>query len=50
MVIIGEREEKIFKEEKKYMVKVRTREGKDLGLVDVIEFISDLKEKIGNFS
>jgi threonyl-tRNA synthetase len=50
MVIIGEREEKIFKEEKKYMAKVRTREGKDLGLVDVIEFISDLKEKIGNFS
>ena len=50
MVIIGEREEKIFKEEKKYMAKVRTREGKDLGLVDVIEFIWDLKEKIGNFS
>jgi len=50
MVIIGEREEKIFKEEKKYMAKVRAREGKDLGLVDVIEFISDLKEKIGNFS
>jgi threonyl-tRNA synthetase len=50
MVIIGEREEKIFKEKKKYMTTVRTREGKDLGLVDVIEFIFDLKEKIGKFS
>jgi len=50
MVIIGEKEEKIFKETGRYKITVRTYEGKDLGMIDVIEFINVLKQKIENFS
>jgi len=39
---------KTFKRSNEVFVSVRTREGKDLGLVNLYEFIKDLKEKIEN--
>lgn len=46
MIIIGENELKSYKVNKVYKVAVRTREGKDLGLINLYQFISQLKEKI----
>jgi threonyl-tRNA synthetase len=48
MIIIGNKELESFKVNKTYKVSIRTREGKDLGLVNLYEFIKDLKEKIEN--
>lgn len=53
MIIIGEKElkrsnVKTFKRPNEVFVSVRTREGEDLGLVDLYEFTKDLKEKIEN--
>lgn len=48
MVIIGEKE--VQEKEKKDIISVRTREGKDLGQLTVLEFISNLKSQIENFS
>jgi len=53
MIIIGDKElkrsnVKTFKRSNEVFVSVRTREGKDLGLVNLYEFIKDLKEKIEN--
>ena len=50
MIIIGEREFKDYQETKDLKVSVRTREGKDLGIINVNQFIKQLKEKIENFS
>ena len=50
MIIIGEREFKAYQETKDLKVSVRTREGKDLGIINVNQFIKQLKEKIENFS
>jgi threonyl-tRNA synthetase len=44
MIIIGE------KETKTKMISVRTRDGKDLGSVEVKKFINQLKSQIENFS
>jgi len=53
MVIIGDKEIKRskvqkFESSKNVFVSVRTREGKDLGLINLYEFIKSLKEKIEN--
>jgi threonyl-tRNA synthetase len=50
MIIIGEREFKAYQETKDLKVSVRTREGKDLGITDINQFVKQLKEKIENFS
>jgi threonyl-tRNA synthetase len=50
MIIIGEREFKAYQETKDLKVSVRTREGKDLGIIDINQFVKQLKEKIENFS
>jgi threonyl-tRNA synthetase len=50
MIIIGERELKAYQDKKDLKVSVRTREGKDLGIINVSQFIKKLKEKIENFS
>jgi len=47
MVIIGEKESK---NPKNLFVSVRTREGKNLGGMEIYEFIRSLKEKIEKFS
>ncbi len=44
MIIIGE------KEAKSNLISVRTREGKDLGSIDINKFINQLKSQIENFS
>ena len=44
MIIIGE------KEKKSNSISVRTREGKDLGSIDINKFINQLKSQIENFS
>ena len=44
MIIIGE------KETKSNLISVRTREGKNLGSIDVNKFINQLKSQIENFS
>jgi len=46
MIIIGDKESQ---KPEKLSISVRTREGKDLGLVNVNEFIKKLKEQIENF-
>ncbi len=46
MIIIGEKEI----EKGKMFVTVRTREGKDLGMLEVNKFINQLKSQIENFS
>ncbi len=48
MIIIGERELKDYKVHKVYKVSVRTREGKDLGLISLYEFVEYLKKQIEN--
>ncbi|MGB9883336.1 MAG: threonine--tRNA ligase [Microgenomates group bacterium] len=45
LVIIGEKEAK-----SNQFISVRTREGKDLGQLNISKFISDLKKQLGNFS
>jgi len=50
MVIIGEREFNIYQKNKKINVSIRTREGDNLGILDINQFINQLKEKIENFS
>ena len=50
MVIIGERELESYKVNKVYKVSVRTREGKDLGLVNLYQFIEKLRKQIENFA
>jgi len=49
MVIIGEKEFESYKVHKVYKVSIRTREGKDLGMVSLNEFISKLKSQIEKF-
>jgi len=49
MVIIGEREEKLYQEKKEFIISVRTYNNQDLGLININQFISDLKEKIGKY-
>ena len=46
MIIIGEKE----LEKGELFVTIRTREGKDLGMVEVNKFIKQLKFQIENFS
>jgi len=50
MIIIGEKEFNTYKEKNYYKISVRTREGKNLGVFDINQFIQQLKEKIENFS
>ncbi|MDO9027964.1 MAG: threonine--tRNA ligase, partial [Candidatus Roizmanbacteria bacterium] len=53
MVIIGEKEAKTSvgaNLDSPALISVRTREGKDLGLIDVNKFINQLKSQIENFS
>lgn len=49
MVIIGEKERESYKFDNVYKVSVRTREGKNLGMVSLYEFIKKLKRQIENF-
>ena len=44
MIIIGE------KETKSNLISIRTREGKDLGSIEVNKFINQLKSQIETFS
>lgn len=50
MIIIGEKEFKSYQESHSHTISVRTREGDDLGFLDVNQFINQLREKIENFS
>ena len=50
LIIIGEREFESYKVNKVYKVSVRTREGKNLGDIELNQFINQLKTKIENFS
>ncbi|MEK7495485.1 MAG: His/Gly/Thr/Pro-type tRNA ligase C-terminal domain-containing protein, partial [Patescibacteria group bacterium] len=54
MIIIGEKEDQRSKikdqKEKELFVTVRSREGKDLGMMEVNKFINQLKSQIENFS
>ena len=50
MVIIGDKENKFYREEKKYCISVRTREGKNFGMIDLYQFITQLKSQLENFS
>jgi threonyl-tRNA synthetase len=49
MIIIGEKEFESYKVNKVYKVTVRTREGKDLGMMDIIKFEAMLKAKIEKY-
>jgi len=49
MIIIGEKEFESYKVHKVYKVAVRTREGKDLGMMDIIKFKAMLKAKIEKY-
>lgn len=49
MVIIGEKESQSYKANKAYQVSVRTREGQNLGMVSLYEFIKKLTRQIENF-
>lgn len=49
MIIIGEKEVQNQKD-KTQNITVRTREGKDLGMLDIKKFINQLKSQIENFS
>ena len=50
MVIIGEKELESYKVHKVFKVSVRTRDGKDLGMINVYQFIENLKKQIENFA
>lgn len=54
MIIIGEKEVMGYglgvRGEEKIQVTIRTREGKDLGMMEVTKFINQLKSQIENFS
>ena len=50
IVIIGVKESISFNENKIFKISVRTREGKDLGMINLYEFIEKLKKQIENFS
>lgn len=54
MIIIGEKEDQRSKikdqKEKELFVTVRTREGKDLGMMEIKKFINQIKSQIENFS
>jgi threonyl-tRNA synthetase len=50
MVIIGDKEDKLYQQEKKYYLSVRTREGKNLGIIDLYQFIAQLNNQLENFS
>ena len=50
MIIIGEKEVASYKVHQVYQGTVRTREGKDLGMMEVNKFINQLKSQIENFS
>jgi len=50
IVIIGELELESYKVNKVHKVSIRTREGKDMGVLDVYQFIEKLKQQIENFS
>ncbi|MDH7476554.1 MAG: threonine--tRNA ligase [Microgenomates group bacterium] len=49
MIIIGEKEYKKYQVDRSYYVSVRTREGKDLGMINLYEFIQNLKKQIETF-
>lgn len=49
LIIIGDREWESFKTDKIYKITVRTREGRDLGMINLYEFIEKLKRQIENF-
>ncbi|MCX7881326.1 MAG: threonine--tRNA ligase [Patescibacteria group bacterium] len=49
LVIIGNKEVESYQKDKNYQISVRTREGKDLDLIDLYQFIKSLKEQIGKF-
>jgi threonyl-tRNA synthetase len=49
-VIIGEREYNYYLQNKIIKVSVRTREGKDLGQIELYKFIEDLRKKLETFS
>ena len=49
MIIIGDKEIESYKVNKVYKVSVRTREGKDLGMMDIIKFKALLKAKIEKY-
>jgi len=49
-VIIGEKEASKFLNEKKVVVAVRTREGKDLGQVEIYKLVDQLKKKLENYA
>ncbi|MEK7597594.1 MAG: threonine--tRNA ligase [Patescibacteria group bacterium] len=50
MIIIGEKEVASYQVHQVYQVTIRTREGKDLGMMEVNKFINQLKSQIENFS
>ena len=54
MIIIGEKENQRSKikdqKEKELFITIRTREGKDLGMLEINKFINQLKSQIENFS
>jgi len=50
MIIIGEREVESHKVDKVLKATIRTREGKDLGMMEVNKFINQLQSQIENFS
>lgn len=50
MIIMGEKEVASYKVHQVYQVTIRTREGKDLGMLEVNKFINQLKSQIENFS
>lgn len=49
-VIIGEREYNYYLQNKIIKVSVRTREGEDLGQIELYKFIEDLRKKLETFS
>jgi threonyl-tRNA synthetase len=49
-VIIGERERNYYLQNKIINVSVRTREGEDLGQIELYKFIEDLRKKLETFS
>jgi threonyl-tRNA synthetase len=49
IVIIGEKEVESYKVNKVFKASVRTREGKDLGQVDIYQFLEKLKKQVETF-
>jgi len=49
LVIIGKKEEESYQSNKVCKVSVRTRDGKDLGQIEIYQFITNLKRQIEKF-